>query len=90
MGIQWRKGYFALNITDSAIAGAYTGDDLVFWEFTEEDDYPLDSSGNAFVDYDSKLFNDYQTLVSPSKTWGTSAPVIVMSNILTIPANDNG
>ena len=80
------KGYFALNITDSAqFAGAYTGNDLVFWEFTEEDDtYPLDSSGNAFVDGDSKLFNDYQTPGKPIKDLGysTSAPVIVMSNIL--------
>jgi len=79
------KGYFALNVTDPANFTEANEEKLVFWEFSEEDDvYPLDTNGIAFLNSDGDLISDYQTPPQAIKDLGysTSVPVIAISNIL--------
>lgn len=80
------KGFFALNITDPTdFESGASGDDLVFWEFTEKDDvYPVDSNGLAYVDDDRDLFFDFEIPPKPIKDLGytTDRPLLAMSNIV--------
>ena len=79
------KGYFALNVTNPENFAEASEEKLVFWEFSEEDDvYPLDTNGIAFLNSDGDLITDYETPPQVIKDLGysTSVPVIAISNIL--------
>ena len=79
------KGYFALNVTNPENFAEASEEKLVFWEFSEEDDvYPLDNNGFAFLNNDGDLITDYKAPPQVIKDLGysTSVPVIAISNIL--------
>ncbi|MFW6092459.1 MAG: PilC/PilY family type IV pilus protein [Pseudomonadota bacterium] len=75
------KGYFALNVSDPDSFSDAVTDDVVLWEFTDEDDtYPVDATGTplggevgAITDPQGNPVKDLGYAVSP--------PVIAMSNI---------
>ena len=85
------KAYFALDITDPTAFGDLTSDQVVLWEFTDEDDtYPTDGLGNPLLtdaDGDGDVDDQRQDRLSPSQPvkdlgYTLSVPTIVMSNML--------
>ena len=85
------KAYFALDITDPTKFGDATADQVVLWEFTDEDDtYPTDKFGDALLadtDSDGVIDDQRQDLLSPSQPvkdlgYSSSVPTLVMSNII--------
>ena len=85
------KAYFALDITDPTKFSDATADQVVLWEFTDEDDtYPTDKFGDALLadtDSDGVIDDQRQDLLSPSQPvkdlgYSSSVPTLVMSNII--------
>ena len=85
------KAYFALDITDPTAFGDLTSEQVVLWEFTDEDDtYPTDGLGNPLLtdaDGDGDVDDQRQDRLSPSQPvkdlgYTLSVPTIVMSNML--------
>ena len=85
------KAYFALDITDPATFKDSTAEQVVLWEFTDEDDtYPTDKFGDALLadtDDDGSKDDQRQDLLSPAQPvkdlgYTFSVPTIVMSNIV--------
>lgn len=85
------KAYFALDITDPTKFSDLTAEQVVLWEFTDEDDtYPTDEFGDALLadtDGDGVVDDQRQDLLSPARPakdlgYTTSVPTLVMSNIV--------
>ena len=84
------KAYFALNITDPDLLTEANAEDVVLWEFTEDDDaYPTaydDGSGTyvPLTDSDGNQRQDLQDPPQPVKDLGYtfSVPTLAMSNII--------
>ncbi len=85
------KAYFALDITDPTAFGDLTSEQVVLWEFTDEDDtYPTDGLGLPLLtdaDGDGDVDDQRQDRLSPPQPvkdlgYTLSVPTIVMSNLL--------
>jgi type IV pilus assembly protein PilY1 len=81
------KGYFAIDGTNPTLMTEAAGSDVVFWEFTDDDDtYPTDAhdgSGLALDDGAGGQRFDLQSPARPVKDLGYSfsVPTIAMSNV---------
>jgi type IV pilus assembly protein PilY1 len=82
------KAYFALNITDPTKFAEGTADEVVLWEFTDDDDsYPTESSGPSIgqplEDADGNTRLDQLSPKKPVKDLGYtfSVPTLTMSNL---------
>jgi type IV pilus assembly protein PilY1 len=85
------KAYSALDITDPTAFADLNSQEVVLWEFTDEDDtYPTDGLGNPLLtdaDGDGDVDDQRQDRLSPSQPvkdlgYTLSVPTIVMSNML--------
>lgn len=80
------KAYFALDITDPSKFDEDTADQVVLWEFTDEDDaYPVvgNNPDDPLTNADSTQRMDLQTVPQPVKDLGYTigVPTLSMSNI---------
>ncbi|MEX1237985.1 MAG: PilC/PilY family type IV pilus protein, partial [Pseudomonadales bacterium] len=81
------KGYFAIDGTDPTVMTEAAGGDVVFWEFTDDDDtYPTDAHDGSGLPLDDGAGGqrfDLQSPAQPVKDLGYSfsVPTIAMSNV---------
>ncbi len=79
------KAYFALDITDPSKFTEATADQVVLWEFTDEDDaYPVvgNDPETPLTNTDGSMRMDLQTVPQPVKDLGYTlgVPTLAMSN----------
>lgn len=80
------KGFFALNVTNPASAynTPSNAENVVLWEFTEEDDtYPLESDGTTPLGGSPGAVTDPDGQPVKDLGYSLSLPSVVMSNIVT-------
>ncbi|MDZ7684308.1 MAG: PilC/PilY family type IV pilus protein [Gammaproteobacteria bacterium] len=82
------KAYFALDVTDPDALTEANAENVVLWEFTEDDDsYPTESDGMGgqvpLTDSDGNQRQDLQSPAQPIKDLGYtfSVPTLAMSNL---------